>query len=97
MHTILAGAALVLLAYAAQTTLVGMLAGPWWAIAYLASLPFAATIDLRLRDRLRHARDRIRTYFLFRREPRLQARLRDELQWLREEALALDREGRALQ
>lgn len=96
MHTILLGAALVVLAYAAQTTVVSLLAGPWWALAYLLSLPFAATIDLRLRDRLRDARERIRTYFLFRREPRLQARLREELEWLREEALALDRDGRAL-
>jgi 1-acyl-sn-glycerol-3-phosphate acyltransferase len=96
MHTVLAGAALVLLAYAAQTTLVAVLAGPWWALAYLASLPFAASIDLRLRDRLRHARDRIRTYFIFRREPRLQERLRAELQWLRDEARALDRMGGAL-
>ncbi|HSJ64133.1 MAG TPA: lysophospholipid acyltransferase family protein [Gemmatimonadaceae bacterium] len=96
MHTVLAGAGLVLLAYAAQTTLVALLAGPWWALAYLASLPFAASIDLRLRDRLRHARDRVRTYFVFRREPRLHERLRAELQWLREEAIALDRMGRAL-
>ena len=93
MHTILAGAALVLLAYAAQTTLVAMLAGPWWALAYLLSLPIAASVDLRLRDRLRNARDRIRVYLLFRREPKMQDKLRSELQWLRDEALALEREG----
>lgn len=93
MHTILLGAALVLLAYAGQTTVVGLLAGPWWALAYLLSLPLAASVDLRLRDRLRRARDRIRAYFTFRREPRLHEQLRGELQWLREEALALERIG----
>jgi 1-acyl-sn-glycerol-3-phosphate acyltransferase len=95
MHTVLAGAALVLLAYAAQTTIVGMLAGVWWALAYLASLPLAASVDLRLRDRMRYARARIRTYLLFRREPQLQRRLQAELQWLRDEALALEHEGLA--
>jgi hypothetical protein len=57
-------------------------------------LPIAASVDLRLRDRLRNARDRIRVYLLFRREPKLQDKLRSELQWLRDEALALEREGR---
>jgi hypothetical protein len=93
MHTILAGLVLVLLAYAAQTTLVGVLAGPLWAAAYLLSLPLAATVDLRFRDRLDRAWDRIRAYFVFRREPRLHDQLRAELRWLRDEALALEREG----
>lgn len=93
MHTILAGLVLVLLAYAAQTTLVGVLAGPLWAAAYLISLPLAATVDLRFRDRLDRAWDRIRAYFVFRREPRLHDQLRAELRWLRDEALALEREG----
>lgn len=97
MHTILAGVGLVLLAYAAQTTVVAMVAGPWWALAYLVSLPVAASVDLRLRDRLRRARDRMRAYFTFRREPRLHEQLRAELHWLREEALELEREGLAAQ
>ena len=95
MHTILAGAALVVLAYAAQTTVVALLAGPWWALAYLLSLPLAASADMRLRDRMRHARDRIRAYFTFRREPKLREQLASELQWLRDEALELEREGLA--
>ena len=95
MHTVLAGAALVLLAYAAQTTVVAVLAGPWWALAYLLSLPIAASVDLRLRDRWRHARDRMRAYFTFRRDPRLHEQLRTELRWLQEEALELEREGLA--
>jgi 1-acyl-sn-glycerol-3-phosphate acyltransferase len=95
MHTILAGAVLVLLAYAAQTTAVAVLTGGWWALAYLLSLPVAASVDLRLRDRLRHARDRMRAYFMFRREPRLHEQLRAELQWLRQEALDLEHEGLA--
>jgi 1-acyl-sn-glycerol-3-phosphate acyltransferase len=97
MHTILAGAALVLLAYAAQTTVVALAAGRWWALVYLLSLPLAASVDLRLRDRLRHARDRMRAYFIFRGEPRLHEQLRTELQWLRQEALELEREGLAPQ
>ena len=97
MHTILAGAALVLLAYAAQTTVVALAAGTWWALAYLLSLPVAASVDLRLRDRLRYARDRMRAYFIFRGEPRLHDQLRTELQWLRQEALELEREGLAPQ
>lgn len=95
MHTILAGVFLVVLAYAAQTTVVALIAGPWWALAYLLSLPVAASVDLRLRDRMARARDRIRAYLTFRREPRLHEQLRAELLWLRQEALDLEREGLA--
>ena len=56
MRTIVAGSALVLLAYIVQTALVHALAGPWWALAYLISLPPSASWDFRFRDRARRAR-----------------------------------------
>jgi 1-acyl-sn-glycerol-3-phosphate acyltransferase len=90
MYTLVLGLALVLLAYAIQTTVVWQLAGPRWALVYLVSLPLAATWDIQFRDRMRRATQRTRTYFQFWQEPGLQARLLTELEWLREEALALE-------
>jgi 1-acyl-sn-glycerol-3-phosphate acyltransferase len=96
MHTIIAGIVLVLLAYAAQGTLVAALVGPWWALAYLVSLPAAASLDLRLGDRLRRARARVRAYLTFRSDPELHARLRSEIAWIRQEALELESIGTAV-
>jgi 1-acyl-sn-glycerol-3-phosphate acyltransferase len=92
MHTIVAGLVLVPLFYAAQTALVWWLAGGWWALAYLVSLPPSARWALRYADRLAHARRRVRAYLLFRREPSLRAGLAAEVAWVREEAAALARE-----
>lgn len=90
MYTLVIGLVLVLLAYAIQTTLVLRMAGPWWAAAYLVSLPLAATWDIRFRDRLARAGKRMRTYFQFRRDAALQPRLERELMWLRSEAFAIE-------
>ena len=90
MRTIVAGLLLVLLFYAVQTALVGVLAGPWWAVLYLASLPASASWDLRYGDRVRRARRRVRAWLLFRRDPVLQQRLRDETSWLRDEARVIE-------
>jgi hypothetical protein len=90
MYTLVLGLGLVLVAYAVQTAIVSRFAGAWWAIAYLLSLPLAATWDIRFRDRLRRAAKRMRTYFQYRRDPSLRPRLAAELAWLRDEALAIE-------
>ena len=95
MHTIVSGFAFVLLFYAAQATLVGMLAGPRWALLYLLSLPPSAGWDFRLRERLESAKRRVRTFFRFRRDRAFRARLAAEADALREEAAALDAAWRA--
>ena len=91
MRTILAGTALVSMVYMIQGALVALIAGPWWAIAYVLSLPIAADINLRFRDRLERARRRARTYLLFRAHPKLQRELEARAQVLRDEAMALAR------
>ncbi len=93
MNTLVIGLAFILVAYAAQTAFVYHFAGGRWAAAYLLSLPAAATWDLRFRDRTRRARQRMRTYFRFRREPELRERLQREVRGVRDEALALERLG----
>lgn len=86
MHTIVWGLALVLAAYAVQTAAVGWFCGGWCALIYLLSLPPSASWDLRYRDRLTRALDRMRSYLGFRRDPALQAGLATELASLRSEA-----------
>ncbi len=90
MHTLVVGLVLVLLAYAAQTALVWVWAGAFWATLYLISLPAASTWDHRFRDRMARALQRTLTYFQFRSDRTLQPRLRGELRWIREEALGLE-------
>ncbi|CAA9318922.1 MAG: hypothetical protein AVDCRST_MAG11-1911, partial [uncultured Gemmatimonadaceae bacterium] len=90
MHTVVVGLALVLAFYALQTALVWRLAGPWWAAAYLVSLPAAARVDFRFRERMRRAAARVRSWLRFRRDPALRARLLGEARWLRDEAAAID-------
>lgn len=91
MHTIVWGLLLVLVAYAAQTTVVGLLFGGWWAALYLLSLPPAATWDLRYNDRLSRAFRRMRTWLMFRREPELQRQMAQELVVMRREAALIAR------
>jgi hypothetical protein len=91
MRTIVNGLVLVLMAYATQAALVGVVAGPWWALLVLASLMPSATCDFRYGDRLRRARQRAHAYFLFRRDRALQPALLAEADWLRTEAAALER------
>lgn len=93
MHTIVAGMGFVLAAYAVQGGLVAWLAGPWWALAYVASLPLAALWDFRARDRLARATARARAYLTFRRDPALQQRLQSEARWLLAEAAALEQQA----
>lgn len=90
MRTIVAGAALVLAFYLAQGIVVSMVFGGLVALLYVASLPLAADVNFLLRERLSAALRRARTYFLFRGRPKLQERLRGELQRLRAEALELE-------
>lgn len=90
MRTIVAGTALVLAFYGAQTAIVWRLLGTTTALAYAISLPVAAELDFALGARLARARERARAYLRFRRDPAEQRRLRAELAWLRAEAASLD-------
>lgn len=90
MNTIVAGLLLVLAFYITQISLVVWWLGGVTAVLYGASLPLSATWDFRYADRLRRGIVRVRTYLQFRRDPRLCQRLRDDLAWLRGEAVALD-------
>ena len=94
MRTIVATTTLVLVFYLLQGALVWHWIGAIGAALYLVSLPLAADISFALRDRLTRVRQRARAYLRFRRDPDLQRRLIDELQWLREEALAIDEQLR---
>lgn len=91
MRTIVAGVALTLLAYLLQGAVVWWLAGGWWALLYLATLPPAGVVQLRFQDRLRRARRRAHAYRLFRRHPSLRQRFADELAWVRREAVEIER------
>lgn len=91
MRTLVGGFALVLFSYAVETAVVAALAGPWWALLFLASLVPSASSDFRYGDRLRTARRRARAYFHFRGDPSLQPALTAEADWLRAEAAALER------
>ena len=93
MHTIVAGVGLVLLFYALQGALVWWLAGWGWGLLYVTTLPFSARWDFRYRERLHRAFQRVRAYLLFRREPALHRRLKDEVAALREDAAALGRQS----
>ena len=86
MRTIVAGAGLVLLAYLVQGAIIQAVAGPWWVLAYLASLPPSATWDFRFRDRAARARRRMRAYLHLRARPELTTWLRAEAAWLAMEA-----------
>ncbi len=90
MYTIGIALGLVLAAYAIQTAIVWRIADGGWALLYLLSLPSSGLWDQRFRDRMRRARERMRTYLHFRRDPALQTRLATEVEWLRTEALALE-------
>jgi 1-acyl-sn-glycerol-3-phosphate acyltransferase len=92
MRTILAGASLVVAFYAAQGAMVAWLGGWIAALLYVASLPITADVNFLLRERLRRAVRRARTYLLFRRRPKLHASLQQELQLLRVEALEIERQ-----
>jgi 1-acyl-sn-glycerol-3-phosphate acyltransferase len=90
MRTVVAGLLLVLAFYGAQALLVGEVAGPLWAAAYVLTLPASAGWDLRWSDRREDAGRRVRAYLRLRREPALRAALEREIAALRAEAAALD-------
>lgn len=90
MRTIVAGAALVLAFYTAQGVAVAAFAGWVPALVYIVSLPLAADVNFLLRDRLQRALQRARTYLLFRRRPKLHARLQVDLQRVRAEAMDIE-------
>jgi 1-acyl-sn-glycerol-3-phosphate acyltransferase len=89
MRTIVAGAAFVLTMYMLQGALVTLFLGPWWGLAYVLSLPVAADINLRARDRLYRALRRARAYLFFRARPETQDALTAAARSLRAEAVAL--------
>ncbi len=90
MRTLVAGAALVVVAYLAQTVVVGLLTTPLMALLYLASLPVAADVNFILSDRLRRMVRRARAFFVLSTNPELHLRLTTELALLRAEVLSLD-------
>lgn len=91
MRTIVAGAAFILMMYMLQGMLVTLAFGPWWGLAYVVSLPIAADVNLRTRDRLRRALRRARTYLFFRSRPEMQDALTTRARALRAEAVSLAR------
>ena len=92
MRTIVAGLGLILLAYAAQGIVVGMLFGTVTAVIYLVSLPVAGDVNFRLSDRLARATQRARTFLLFRSQPELQQRLIAAVARLRDETAEVEKE-----
>jgi len=89
MHTIMLGVIVIPVFYAIQTGMVWRFAGPWWALAYIASLIPSASWDIRYTERLRQLRRRATAWRHFREDPGLQLKLRDELSSLRGEAAAI--------
>jgi glycerol-3-phosphate O-acyltransferase / dihydroxyacetone phosphate acyltransferase len=96
MHTIVLGVILIPLFYAAQAALVWRLAGPWWALPYVASLIPSASWDLRYTERLRRIGQRATAWRHFREDPGLQDKLRTELFGLRDEAARIASESPAM-
>jgi glycerol-3-phosphate O-acyltransferase/dihydroxyacetone phosphate acyltransferase len=91
MRTIVAGVAFVLMIYMLQGAAVAFAFGPWWGLAYVVTLPIAADINLRFRERLDRAIRRARTYLLFRAKPQLHEQLASTALALRAEAIDLAR------
>jgi 1-acyl-sn-glycerol-3-phosphate acyltransferase len=89
MRTIIAGAAFVTIAYLAQGAAVGFVVGWLAAVLYIASLPIAAGINFELRDRLRRALARARTFLVLRGNPALREQIRSELTTLRTDIAAV--------
>jgi glycerol-3-phosphate O-acyltransferase/dihydroxyacetone phosphate acyltransferase len=90
MRTIVFGLALMLLWYLVQWLLVARWFGVLAATLWLVVIFLAARIDFLLRDRLRRAYDRARTYLAMRRNPELRAVVLEEIDALLADALALE-------
>jgi 1-acyl-sn-glycerol-3-phosphate acyltransferase len=91
MHTLVGGFVLVLLVYLGLAGVVASRFGWGWALLYLATLPAAASIDLRLSDRWRALGRRARGFLALRRQPAEARALLQERAALRDEALRLER------
>lgn len=94
MYTVVSGLALVFAFYVLIGVLLWRWLGIWWALPLIATLPVSASWDFELRDRAARARQRIRAFRLFRRNPGLQRELRASLQSARREAAALEQDVR---
>ncbi|HET9003559.1 MAG TPA: lysophospholipid acyltransferase family protein [Gemmatimonadaceae bacterium] len=92
MQTLLVGAPLVLVTWAAITAIAWHFAGAAIALVTLAALPLLAECDFALRDRAARARARLRAYLRFRREPALQQTLVGAISAARDEAAELERQ-----
>lgn len=89
MHTIVLGAVVIPMFYAVQSAVVWRYAGPWWTLAYIASLIPSASWDIRYTERLRQLRRRATAWRHFRDDPGLQSKLQQELSSLRSEAATI--------
>lgn len=92
MQTLLVGAPLVLVTWAAIAAIVWHVSGAAIALVTLAALPLLAECDFALRDRAARARARLRAYLRFRREPALQRTLIGAISAARDEAAELERQ-----
>lgn len=90
MRTIILGLCFVLLAYVLQGALVAHWFGPFVATAWLVTIFLAARVDFLLRDRLRRAWRRARTYLALRRDPVFRDDALSEMRDLLTEALSLE-------
>lgn len=86
MHTLVVGLGLVLATYAAIAVALTATVGWGWALAYLAALPFAASLDFWWSDRVHAAMRRARGYLSLRAQPDAARRLTAERQRLKAEA-----------
>jgi hypothetical protein len=91
MQTMVVGAPLVLVTWAAATAFAWYVGGALLAAATLVALPLLADCDFALRDRAGRARARVRAYLRFRREPALQRRLIAGIAAARNDAAELER------
>jgi 1-acyl-sn-glycerol-3-phosphate acyltransferase len=91
MRTIVFGAALVPLWYLAVGIVVGHWLGVTAALLWLAAIFLAAGVDFALRDRMRRAGQRARTYLALRADPTLRVEAVEEIRALLADALALER------
>jgi len=91
MQTIVVGAPLVLITWAAVAALAWRAAGALGAVAALLALPVLADCDFALRDRAARARARVRAYLRFRRDPSLQKTFVGGIAAARNEAAELER------
>ena len=90
MRTLVAGVATVLMLYVAVAAVIGWGVGTRWAVAYLITLPPAASLDFWLTARLRRAAERAQAYLTLRADLVRRSDLRREAGALRHIARKLD-------